>query len=185
MPWPVEPAGYLSLTLCGLAEMVADSAAFRVACGLDADDDDAQEKLIFGAMGATKRIHLCAFDEVDDDGKPIDFRDDLPKVVISAERATTIVGAGGQSNELVPDSREFRILLVDGYAEGGLEAAYLTHMNLVGQMEKEINAQAGLNDLPAIQRTSLEPVGILASRAERASKNMEYWTTVWAAHVGI
>lgn len=160
-----------------LAEALSESAAFRVACGLAADDDDAAAKLI-DAEGGTRRIWYPTV-ELEQ------VKAALPLAVIEPGGGWTWTQvAGGASNLLWPTRGNLILILAENdKAEGDLMASLTEFGNFVGQVIAELAELAGVDDRLATTAISEEIPPFLGDQADVGAEG-SWWRTLYRVSWG-
>lgn len=125
------PDGPICKPLSRLAELVAESATFRVRAGIDSDDTYAADKLIEGLRGGRRAIFYPAAD--------LDSLEVFPAAVIFPDRTTFRQDSGGHRNFLAAGGM-LSLLLVDKcqYPDDVLQSSR-DFLNFGGNVLKEIS----------------------------------------------
>jgi hypothetical protein len=174
---PPTAVGPWLVPLRKLAEVLSESATFRVACGLAADDDEAAEKLIDG-VGAARRIWYPTV-ELER------VTTALPLAVIEPGGGWTWTQvAGGASNLLWPTRGNLILILADvDRAEGDLMAGMSLFGNFVGQTIAEIAELAAVDDRLATTAISEEIPPFIADQADVGAEG-SWWRTLYRVSWG-
>ena len=174
MPVNPTPDGPLAVPLHRLARMLCQCEALQSRAGLAYPDGFAEEKLLFGERGGTKRIYYPFLEETSIAGA----LENLPLVVVEVGTPYTWPQrAGGAVNLVSYPAGTFFVSILDRDQYPGVrESGCLAFLNFVGEVIRQLGDQAGSDDTVAISELSLVEPPRLCSAGDESALGWGYWS---------